>query len=58
MPFERYPFTSCLLPDTFRFKEEGAYVHIIPEDGETVLFFCIDDQSKGHSVCSGSKMRE
>ncbi|MEW6351914.1 MAG: hypothetical protein AB1646_22925 [Thermodesulfobacteriota bacterium] len=51
MPFERLLFTSCLLPGKTDFVENKAKVEIRPEPGETILFFCIDDQSKGADGC-------
>ncbi len=58
MPFERLLFTSCLLPGRTEFEEEQAKVEIRPEPGETILFFCIDDQSKGAAGCSGCNLRK
>ncbi len=58
MPFERLLFTSCLLPGRTEFEENQAKVEIRPEPGETILFFCIDDQSKGAAGCSGCNLRK
>ncbi len=58
MPFERLLFTSCLLPGRTSFKESQASVEISPQPGETILFFCIDEQSKGDSGCSGCGLRK
>jgi hypothetical protein len=58
MPFERLLFSSCLLPGTYRFAESKASVEISPGPGETVLFFCVDNNSKGNSRCSGCDLRK
>ncbi len=57
MPFERLLFTSCLLSGVHRFQENETYVEIKPEPGETILFFCIDPNSKGHDNCKGCELR-
>jgi hypothetical protein len=48
--------TSCLLPDTTRFKENKTYVEITPRDDETILFFCIDNKSRGNARCAGCNL--
>jgi hypothetical protein len=45
MPFEILLLSPCLLPDKTSFKESKASVKVVPEAGETILFFNIDDQS-------------
>ncbi len=56
MPFERL-LVSCLLPDTYGFQENKTFVEIKPVPGETILFFCIDPNSKGHPNCKKSGLR-
>ncbi len=46
-------FSPCLLPGKTSFQEGKAEVSISPQNGETILFFSIDDQS--NSRC---KLRE
>ncbi|MCP4105748.1 MAG: hypothetical protein GY749_09450 [Desulfobacteraceae bacterium] len=57
MPFERLLFSSCLLPGATTFKENNTSIRIYPEHGETILFFCIDDNSEGHSNCGNCQLR-
>ena len=57
MLFENLLFTSCLLPGMNKFRENKTFVEIIPQTGETILFFCIDDNSKGHSNCGNCGLR-
>jgi len=57
MLLERLLFTSCLLPGITRFQENETCVEITPECGETILFFCIDEKSKGHSNCKNCGLR-
>ncbi len=57
MPFERLLFSPCLLPGKTRFSENKTTVEITPKPGETVLFFCIDSNSKGDSNCKNCKLR-
>ena len=57
MLFESLLFTSCLLPGMNRFQENKTFVEITPQKGETILFFCIDDNSKGHPNCGNCGLR-
>lgn len=57
MAFERLLFTSCLLPGVTRFQENNTFVEIKPQAGETILFFCIDNHSKGHPQCKDCRLR-
>lgn len=50
MPFERLLFSPCLLPGVTRFKENETVVEIKAEQGETILFFSIDNNS--NSECN------
>jgi len=45
LPFEILLLSPCLLPGQTSFKESKASVKVVPEAGETILFFNIDDQS-------------
>jgi hypothetical protein len=58
MLVERLLFTSCLLPGITRFQENETYVEITPESRESILFFCIDNNSKGHSNCKDCGLRK
>lgn len=58
MPFERLLFTACLLPGVTKFTENKTSVVIQPTSKETVLFFCIDSNSKGNPGCSGCNLRK
>ncbi|MEG3931094.1 hypothetical protein QT990_07530 [Microcoleus sp. T3_B1] len=53
MPFENLLLSSCLLPGQTYFKEHKASVKVEPLEGETILFFNIDDQSN-----PGCKLRQ
>jgi hypothetical protein len=53
MPFENLLLSSCLLPGQTSFKESKASVKVERKEGETILFFNIDDQSS-----RGCKLRE
>jgi len=53
LPFEILLLSPCLLPGQTSFKESKASVKVVPEAGETILFFNIDDQSN-----PGCKLRE
>lgn len=55
---ERLLFTSGLLPGITRFQENETYVEITSTLGETILFFCIDNNSKGHSNCNHCELRK
>lgn len=57
MILERLLFTSCLLPGKTKFRENKTSVEIHPEPGETILFFCIDNNSKGDSNCKNCRIR-
>ncbi len=57
MPFERLLFSPCLLPGVTRFQENQTVVEITPQNKETILFFCIDSNSKGHSNCANCRLR-
>jgi hypothetical protein len=41
--FDTLLFTGCLLPGKTCFSEQGKSVSVIPQSGETVLFFSIDN---------------
>jgi hypothetical protein len=43
LPFETLLLSRCLLPGLTYFKEKKASVKVVPEAGETILFFNIDD---------------
>lgn len=59
--------SCCFLPGEYKLKEGNASVSIVPEQGESILFFSIDDQSnpqctfrsflwgktQGKSLCDG-----
>jgi hypothetical protein len=57
MLLERLLFTSCLLPGITRFQENDTCVEITPQSKETILFFCIDNNSKAHSNCPNCGLR-
>ncbi|MBN2285878.1 MAG: hypothetical protein JXI43_05480 [Tissierellales bacterium] len=57
MPFERLLFTSCLLPGLTRFKESKIGVSIQAQQDESILFFCIDSNSTGHTNCGNCGLR-
>lgn len=58
MLFEKLLFTPCLLPGVTRFKESKVSIEIKTQADETILFFCIDNNSKGHSNCKGCTLRD
>ncbi len=45
MPFNTLLLTGCLLTGKTSFKENGVEIKVIPQSGETILFFSIDEQS-------------
>ena len=53
LPFEILLLSDCLLPGKTSFKEGPATVEVTPDEGETILFFNIDDQSN-----PGCKLRK
>ena len=53
LPFEILLLSPCLLPGQTSFKESKASVKVERKEGETILFFNIDDQSN-----RGCKLRE
>ena len=53
LPFEILLLSDCLLPGLTSFKEGKATVEVTPDEGETILFFNIDDQSN-----PGCKLRK
>ena len=53
LPFEILLLSPCLLPGQTSFKESKASVKVERKEGETILFFNIDDQSS-----RGCKLRE
>jgi hypothetical protein len=58
MLLEKLLFSSCLLSGMTRFQENKTCVEIAPLPGETILFFCIDNNSKGHSNCPNCGLRQ
>jgi hypothetical protein len=53
LPFEILLLSPCLLPGKTSFKEGKATVEVTPDEGETIIFFNIDDQSN-----PGCKLRK
>lgn len=53
LPFEILLLSPCLLPGQTSFKEGKATVEVTPDEGETILFFNIDEQSN-----PGCKLRK
>ncbi|MDZ8185911.1 MAG: hypothetical protein RMX96_13790 [Nostoc sp. ChiSLP02] len=45
MPLNNLLLSSCLLPGKTSYTEKGVEINIKPSSGETILFFCIDNQS-------------
>ncbi|WP_445635467.1 Type I restriction enzyme R protein N-terminal domain-containing protein [Nostoc sp. DSM 114161] len=45
MPLNSLLLSSCLLPGKTSYTENGIEINIKPSSGETILFFCIDNQS-------------
>jgi hypothetical protein len=41
----RVLLSGCLLAGATKFKEGKAFVSIQPQEGETILFFSIDDKT-------------
>ncbi len=49
---------SCLLHGLTTFKENNTSIRIDQQPDETILFFCIDNHSKGHEKCRGCHLRD
>jgi len=45
MPFNTLLLSSCLIPGKTSYTEDGVTITLQPQNGETILFFSIDDQS-------------
>ncbi|MFN6517328.1 MAG: hypothetical protein RMY29_022880 [Nostoc sp. CreGUA01] len=45
MPLNTLLLSSCLLPGKTSYTQNGIEINIKPSSGETILFFCIDNQS-------------
>ncbi len=50
--------SPCLMPGLTSHTDSKAKVHIIPKLNETILFFCIDDQTKNNSHCQQCGLRQ
>lgn len=50
--------SPCLMPGTTSHTDSKAKVHITPKPNETILFFCIDDQTKDNVHCQKCGLRQ
>ncbi len=49
--------SPCLMPGVTSYTDSKARVSVNPKQNETILFFCIDDQSKDDSHCKQCGLR-